>query len=124
MQAQDGVAVEPPVDAERRQATADIRTPAANLAEIVAQCTDELATRLSVAKDDVEVVEARFVIWPDSSAGCPQPGVQYMQVRTEGVLVRLRADQRIYHYTGGIRPPAAYCAKPTTLTPPSRYAEE
>lgn len=34
--------------------------------------------------------------WPDSSLGCPQPGMSYMQVVTEGYIVRLEADGKVH----------------------------
>jgi len=34
--------------------------------------------------------------WPDSSIGCPQPGVSYLQVVTPGTVVMLRAGSKAY----------------------------
>jgi len=36
-------------------------------------------------------VEVDAVTWPDTSLGCPKPGMMYPQVLVEGVLVQLRA---------------------------------
>ena len=77
----------------------------------------DLATNLNVDEEIIEVVEAQFVTWRDSSAGCPRPGMQYMQVLTNGSRIVLRVDGTIYHYhSGGNRPPF-YCAKPSSIEP-------
>ena len=47
------------------------------------------------------VLEARAVVWPDGSLGCPRPGVEYTQMVQEGVLIRLQLGVRIYAYHGG-----------------------
>lgn len=61
----------------------------------------DLAERLGVAASDVSIVEASAVSWGDSSLGCPQPGMQYLQRVTDGSLVVLNADGVDYRYTGG-----------------------
>lgn len=67
---------------------------------------EDLAQRLSVAPDSIEVLEALAVIWPDSSMGCPQPGMAYTQVLTDGLFIRLQAEGKEYHYhSGGSRDP-------------------
>jgi hypothetical protein len=83
----------------------------------------DLAHRLNVDEGDVSVVEARHVMWPDSSAGCPSPGYEYMQVLTEGVLIRLEVGDRIYPYHAGTRGPAVLCETPAGDSPPSLYEE-
>jgi hypothetical protein len=42
------------------------------------------------------VASAEPAIWPDSSLGCPQPGIQYLQVLTPGYLVELHGTQGNY----------------------------
>ena len=44
----------------------------------------------------VESVEA--VQWPDSSLGCPQPGMLYAQVVTPGYLIVLAVEDQTYEY--------------------------
>src|SRR5258705_8397107 len=50
----------------------------------------DLSQQLGVAPQDMEVLEARAVVWNDGSIGCPTPGMAYIQVQVEGALVRLR----------------------------------
>ena len=61
----------------------------------------DLAERLGVSASDVHIVEAVAVTWGDSSLGCPQPGMQYLQNITDGSLVILNVDGIEYRYTGG-----------------------
>ncbi len=71
---------------------------------LVAQATQDLADRLRISTNQISVVEARLVVWPDASLGCPQPGMAYIQVPQEGALIVLRADGDLYRYhIGGNR---------------------
>ena len=70
------------------------------------QAKADLAERLGVPVDDVTVVSSEEVTWPDSSLGCPQPGMMYAQVLTDGSRILLSAGGRTYEYhSGGHRPP-------------------
>lgn len=84
-----------------------VPTPASpGLSGLVQQATADLAQRLSVDVDRIELMEAKAVVWPDGALGCPQPGLVYTQVQREGTLIRLRVGKRIYDYhSGGGRPP-------------------
>lgn len=74
------------------------------LQPLVTQAVDDLAARLALDAGQIEVVEASAVVWPDSSLGCPQPGMAYKQVPQDGALIVLRADGQLYEYhTGGSR---------------------
>ncbi len=74
------------------------------LQPLVTQAVDDLAARLALDAGQIEVVEAKAVVWPDSSLGCPQPGMAYKQVPQDGALIVLRAGGRLYEYhTGGSR---------------------
>jgi len=66
--------------------------------QIVMQAKKDLAHRLSVKVDQINLLEVREVSWPDSSLGCPQPGKVYNQVSQDGLLIRLEAGGRMYFY--------------------------
>lgn len=77
-----------------------------SLEQIVTQARNDLAQRLAMDPKQIELVEAASVTWPDGSLGCPQPGMAYTQVLVDGLLIRLRAGERIYEYhSGGARAP-------------------
>ena len=91
-------------------------TPPAIPAEIqnlVQNAKLDLAARLAVDPDQVQVVRAEAVVWPNSSLGCPQPGMLYMEVLTPGYLILLSANAQPYEYHAGKNSDAFYCQNPT-----------
>jgi hypothetical protein len=68
---------------------------------LVAQAQSDLAERLSIPVDQIEVLSASSVVWPDGSLGCPQPDMAYTQVPQDGVLIRLAVGSNVYNYHGG-----------------------
>ncbi|MEV6282958.1 hypothetical protein [Kribbella sp. NPDC051770] len=70
------------------------------------QAKTDLAERLGVFVDEITLVSAEEVTWPDSSLGCPEPGMMYAQVLTSGSRIVLTAGGRTYEYhAGGQRAP-------------------
>jgi hypothetical protein len=66
----------------------------------------DLAVRLGITVDEIEVLEAQGVVWGDTSMGCPHPDMSYLQVPQDGALIRLSAAGQVYNYhSGGNRPP-------------------
>ncbi len=68
---------------------------------IVAPARADLAQQLGVEPDELEVVSAEEVTWPDGSLGCPEPGMSYTQALVEGSKVVLGHDDRVYVYHAG-----------------------
>ncbi len=64
----------------------------------VEQAKRALAQQVGVPPDQVAVVSATAVQWPDSSLGCPQPGFAYSQVVTPGYLIVLQAGGKTYEF--------------------------
>lgn len=88
------------------------------LQPFIDQARDDLADRLGVASDEITVHSAVLVIWPDSSLGCPQPGMSYTQANEDGSVIELLHDGDVYRYhTGGLRGPFI-CEQPTDKLPP------
>jgi len=81
---------------ERPPAMADEKM---TLARQVLAAKADLAQRLGVSADQIEVVEATEVTWPDTALGCPEPGMMYAQVLTPGALVVLSygGNEARYH---------------------------
>lgn len=96
---------------------------AQRLESLVKQSRSDLAIRLKIDAGKISVLEARQVRWPDSSAGCPQPGFEYMQVLVEGVLIRLEALDHAYQYHAGPVGDAVLCEHPSPVNPPSLFEE-
>lgn len=83
----------------------------------VAAAKQELATRLNQQRENIEVLEARYVTWRDASLGCPRAGQAYAQVLTSGARIKLRVDNRIYHYHSGRDRPPFLCEHPSPNEP-------
>jgi hypothetical protein len=66
------------------------------LQSLVQRTKEDLANRLVIPTDEISFVETTEVEWPDSSLGCPQPGMDYLQVITPGYLIRLEANVQMY----------------------------
>jgi hypothetical protein len=84
------------------------------LQKLVMQAREDLAGRLSITDDQIDLVELRAMVWPDGGLGCPEPGMAYTQVQQEGLLIRLRAGKRIYPYHSGGGTPLFLCTQAIT----------
>ena len=66
---------------------------------------EALAKQNKLLKKNLAVDSARAVQWPDSSLGCPQPGMMYTQIITPGYRVTLMdtasGDIHFVHVGGG-----------------------
>ena len=89
----------PPLQ-ETEMDNAQMTQPAipSGLEALIEKAKDDLAQRLSIPITQITLVEAKEVVWPDASLGCPQDGVMSAQVETDGYLIRLEANAQIYSY--------------------------
>lgn len=84
------------------------------LSSRVAIAVADLAGRLGVPESEIEVLSAQPVVWPNTSLGCPEPGMQYAQVATDGALIELRSEGTTYSYhMGGSTYEPFLCESPT-----------
>ncbi len=58
----------------------------------------DLAGRLGVSADAIEVVRDEAVVWNDGSLGCPEPGMMYTQALVDGYWVVLEYGDQSYDY--------------------------
>lgn len=88
--------------APRREAPAPGRpsgdAPAARERVMVVTAVLDLIDQLGVPAESVAVESIEAVTWPDTSLGCPQPGVDYAQVAIDGSRITLRAGDETYTY--------------------------
>jgi hypothetical protein len=72
------------------------------LMPMVDQAKADLAGRLGIDAGEIALISAELVEWSDASLGCPQPGMVYAQVPTDGSLIVLSHGGAEYPYhTGG-----------------------
>ncbi len=75
-----------------------------SLQNLIDEAKSDLAQRLEIPIHQIILVEAKEVVWPDSSLGCPQPGMVYKQVPEDGALIILQVSDKNYEYhIGGNR---------------------
>ncbi|MGZ8475679.1 MAG: hypothetical protein ACXWWQ_05560 [Candidatus Limnocylindria bacterium] len=75
------------------------------------------AGRADVDVDELEVVRAEAVTWPDGSLGCPQRGQSYIQVLIDGYHVVLEAAGEELDYRATSDGSFRYCENPGPLPP-------
>ena len=85
--------------------------------EVVVLAKEDLAQRLNIAPELIIVRSIEPVTWADSSLGCPQPGVAYLQVVTPGHLVVLTAMGETYEYHTDRSGMVMACDAPIVLQP-------
>ncbi|NIM95906.1 MAG: hypothetical protein GTO18_19580 [Anaerolineales bacterium] len=68
---------------------------------LVNRAVADLAARLNVSEEKIDVVKVESVEWPDTSLGCPQPGIMYADVIIPGHNVVMIVNQDIYEYHEG-----------------------
>lgn len=86
-------------------------------AEIVQKAQEDLAARLDIPVDQVELREVRAVTWPDASLGCPEPGKVYAQMLQDGLLIRLSAGGELYFYHSGGGQDPFFCEQTNQIIP-------
>jgi len=78
-----------------------IMTIEPGLTPLIEQATADLAKRLEINAEAIQVLRAESVVWPDTGLGCPQPGMRYKQVPEDGALIILQAQGVVYEYHSG-----------------------
>jgi len=86
---------------------------------LVEEAVADLADRLSLERAAIELLGFEQVTWPDASLGCPQPGMQYRQVPSDGYRILLKAQGREYAYHGDGRRGPFYCPAPAAPAGPA-----
>lgn len=94
----------PTAEGDNIQMTPSLTPPGASgLESLIEKAKEDLAQRLSISVSEISLVEAKPVVWPDSSMGCPQPGMAYLQVPEDGALIILQVKGMLYEYHNGGR---------------------
>lgn len=59
---------------------------------------NDLAAQLSTNIEEISVISAEAVVWPNAALGCPAPGKVYAQGTVPGFRIRLEAENNEYSY--------------------------
>lgn len=73
-----------------------------NLDSVTRAALVDASKRTGLARGELSVHHAEAVTWPDSSLGCPEPGMMYAQALVPGYRVRIRAGEQLLDYHGGV----------------------
>jgi hypothetical protein len=65
---------------------------------LIQSVKEDLAERLSVQLEQIDLVDAASVVWPDGSLGCPEPGMMYTQALVPGYRIVLEVGGRQFRY--------------------------
>ena len=114
-----------PVQATNTQGVVTAMNPSATpfasgLENLIEQVKADLAKRLAIPGTQVNLVEATEVEWSDSSLGCPQPEMSYLQVITPGYLILLDVNGTRYEYHSNRETYFVYCENPNPLILPPK----
>ena len=58
----------------------------------------DLASRLNISTDNIQIISIETVTWPDTSLGVPDPDMMFAQVLTPGFVIELEANGTRYTY--------------------------
>lgn len=111
------VAATLPADVDDRAPTDDVvevedddRPVERSLRPTIDAAIRDLAVRAAVDPDQVTIVLAQRVTWPDETLGCPLRGSERIGGPRQGIRVHLEANERVYRYhTGGARDEPFLC---------------
>jgi hypothetical protein len=73
-----------------------IQLPASIIDPVVA----DIAKTAGVPVDQVVVISAESMTFPDGSLGCPQPGMAYTQILVDGYQIVAKVNGVLYDYRG------------------------
>lgn len=68
---------------------------------VMSALTRHLTTLADVPSDEIQVIAAEPMVWPNGGLGCPAEGVAYIEVQVEGTLITLEAGGQTYTYHTG-----------------------
>ena len=78
-------------------------SPSGNIAlptSVIEPVVAEVAKLAGVPADQVTVISAEAVTFPDGSLGCPQPGMVYTQALVDGYKIVAEAGGKTYDFRG------------------------
>ena len=84
-------------------------SPASVPEHLIQAAKNDLARRLGVPVSALTLKSATPLDWPNSSLGCPEPRLVYLQVITLGFLIVLSYEGKDYEYHSDMKGPPFLC---------------
>ena len=81
--------------------------------ETIAELVAAAAAEANVNLDEIRLVSAEAVDWPDGGLGCNEPGMMYTQAIVPGYDVVLEIDGEEHHFHAAEGGEFFYCEEPT-----------
>jgi hypothetical protein len=107
-----------PIEGDATQMTQPQPTPTdPGLQSLIEKAKEDLVQRLNIPVTQIGLVEAKTVVWPDASLGCPEEGMAYAQVLTPGYLIRLQLGDQVFEYHASRGSTVIFCENPTPPVP-------
>jgi len=107
-----------PTEGDATQMTQPLPTVSdPGLQGLIEKAKEDLAQRLAISVNEIILLEATSVVWPDASLGCPQEGMEFAQVLTPGYLIRLESGNQEFEYHASRGAYIIYCENPTPPVP-------
>src|SRR6185295_10876567 len=78
-------------------------SPSSNIAlptSVIEPVVADVAKLAAIPADQVTVISAEAVTFPDGSLGCPQPGMAYTQALVDGYKIVAEAGGKTYDFRG------------------------
>ena len=79
------------------------------LQSVIDTALDDAMKHTGLAREELEVVSAAAVTWPDGSLGCPKPDVVYTQAPVPGYRVVVQAGDLLLNYHANEKGRAFLC---------------
>jgi hypothetical protein len=68
--------------------------------ELVDRAMNDLTQRKGIALEEIKLDYFAYVAWPNTSLGCPEPGMFYADMLVDGYQILLRVGLQVYSYHG------------------------
>jgi len=88
-----------------------------NLNRQIEVSKDDLAQRLGVSLETVELSGARQVTWRSGALGCPEPGKSYTEALVPGAVIYLQVNNMIHAYHAKFAGQPFYCPRERVESP-------
>jgi hypothetical protein len=88
-------------------------------ADLLQDVLEDLSSRQKVDIQEIDVLKGEYILWPDGSLGCSQPGEYYTQAAVPGYWIILQLGTAAYDYRASETGHFILCEQPLPIVPTS-----